>query len=223
MTKRFFISATGTEIGKTFISCAFSSQLVKKQYDIACIKPIISGWEDGNEAMDTIQILKAVGKEVTAENIDKISPWRFKAPLSPDMAAELENSEINFDELVSFCQKDTPEILLIEGAGGAFVPINKERTHADLIKALDIGVILVSGTYLGTISHTISCIKALHAEGIKIHCVILNESKGGVDIDMTAKTLENFTSIPIIKSHFVEKKDNPWQYADDLTQILDLV
>jgi dethiobiotin synthetase len=149
--------------------------------------------------MDTNKILKAMGREPSLEDIDIISPWRFSAPLSPDMAAALENSIINFKEVVSFCNhaKDLSDYLIIEGAGGVMTPINDSKTFLDLIEQVNIAAILVTGSYLGSISHTLTAITALESRNIIIDRIIINESQDGVDIFETKKTLSNFTDIKI--------------------------
>jgi dethiobiotin synthetase len=198
MTK-YFITATGTNIGKTYVSCSIIKDLVSKNKSVLGLKPIISGWEDGNDEMDTNKILNAMGREPSLEDIDIISPWRFSAPLSPDMAASLENSIINFQEVVNFCNyaKDLSKYLIIEGAGGVMTPINDSKTFLDLIQEISIPVILVTGSYLGSISHTLTAINALETRNIIIDRIIINQTQDGVDINDTKKTLSNFTDIKI--------------------------
>lgn len=198
MTK-YFITATGTNIGKTYVSCCIIKDLLSKNKSVLGLKPIISGWEDGNDEMDTNKILSAMGREPSSEDIEIISPWRFSAPLSPDMAATLENSIINFPEVVNFCNhsKDLSEYLIIEGAGGVMTPINDRKTFLDLMEQVNIPVLLITGSYLGSISHTLTAINALQSRNIWVDRIIINESQGGVDINDTKKTLTNFTDIEV--------------------------
>jgi dethiobiotin synthetase len=198
MTTSYFITGTDTGIGKTVITCALTNQLRKKGKKVASIKPIISGWSDHNS--DTHQILKSLDLPVTPENIDKISPWRLKAPLSPDIAAKKENREIAFDDVVKFCQQygNGPDYLFIEGAGGVMTPVTGNKTIADLIFALQIPVLLVTGTYLGSISHTLTALKTLESYNIKTDCVIVNQSQNCVGADDIIQSLQNFTRVPTI-------------------------
>ncbi len=196
---QYFITATGTDIGKTYVTCSLIKQLVAVNRPVLGLKPIISGWEDYNEEMDTNRILKAMSRPFFPDDIETISPWRFSAPLSPDMAAAKEGEQINFADVVKFCNqaKELSENLIIEGAGGVMVPINHEKTFLDLMQEINIPVILVMGSYLGTISHTLTSINALKSRNIDIHKIILNESVEGISLEDTKSTLSNFTEIEI--------------------------
>ncbi len=183
------------------------------------IKPLISGWEDGVSNNDTLQILTALGLPASQENIEKISPWRFRAPLAPSMAARQENITINYNGIVNFCKNSENENnhLLIEGAGGIMAPITDHKTNLDLICDLNIPAILVTGTYLGAISHTLTAIKTMEASNITIQCIIVNESASGIGLAETILELKNFTNQPIHALRKVIDSENfIWQGTDNL-------
>ncbi|MCE3233640.1 MAG: bioD [Rickettsiaceae bacterium] len=197
MTKSYFITATGTGIGKTYITCALINKLQHAGKTVRAIKPVISGWENSNT--DTHRILEALNVEATDESIAKTSPWRFDQPLSPDIATRLVGKSIDFEELVNFCHPAGKEdYLLIEGVGGVMVPLNSKKTIADLIKKLQIPVILVAGSYLGSISHTLTAITTLKSYDIIINRIIISQSKDCAGKNEMIETLQNFTNIPII-------------------------
>src|SRR6056300_1233513 len=103
MKKNVFITSTGTDIGKTFLTIMLIKRAIKLNLKVNAIKPIISGFDLNNlYETDTGIILKALNSSST--NIDKISPWRFKDPLSPDMAAKNEDRYIQFEDLCTFCK-----------------------------------------------------------------------------------------------------------------------
>jgi dethiobiotin synthetase len=104
MTK-YFITATGTDIGKTYVTCSLIEGLVAQNKPVLGLKPIISGWQDYDDEMDTNRILKAMGRTFFPDDIETISPWRLSAPLAPDMAAAKENVTIDFERLLSFVMK----------------------------------------------------------------------------------------------------------------------
>ncbi len=199
MKKSFFITGTGTGIGKTVVTCALVKQLREQGRDVLAIKPVISGWEDSAEN-DTLQILSSIGLPYSQENIEKISPWRFAAPLAPSMAARIEGKKIDYKAIVDFCKTsaNAHEYLLCEGAGGVAVPLNNTKTTLDLMCDLQFPVILVCGTYLGAISHALTAIKTLESAGISIHTIIVNESENGVSLADTVLELKNFIDYPII-------------------------
>lgn len=203
MSKQFFISATGTDIGKSFYLQKLCQKYHTENQKFHAIKPIISGFDSKDKNNDSALILKALKQENTPKNLDKISPWRFKEALSPNIAAKIENKEIDFNEVVNFCQtemdlaKKSNINLLIEGAGGIMAPINDKFTFLDLMIALKIPVILVTDNYLGTISHTLTCIKALKVDNIQIAKIIFNNKNNKANSQQNLKNLQNFTDILI--------------------------
>jgi dethiobiotin synthetase len=201
---QFFITATGTDIGKTFVLTNLCKKLINEGKQVVAIKPIISGFSDDNLQSDSALILRALNQEISLQNIAAISPYRFIAPLAPNVAAALENREINFPELVKFCQDkinksiNNNQYLFIEGAGGVMTPITNQKTFIDLISTLKIPAILVSGNYLGTISHTLTAIKTMQSYNIEIAKIILNCRDGDkIDAKQNLKTLQNLTDIKI--------------------------
>lgn len=126
--------------------------------------------------------MNALGLEPTPEAVDACSPFRFREPLSPDMAATRENRGISFDRLVGFClehieKTNQNSVLFIEGVGGVMVPLTDDKTVLDWTAALQIPAILVVGSYLGTLSHTLTAALALRSRNIVIDRVIVSESE----------------------------------------------
>ena len=93
---QYFITATGTNIGKTFILENACRKLIEDGKKVEAIKPIISGFSDDDLESDSAKILNILGQELNKKNLDSISPYRFLAPLSPNIAAKIENRNINF-------------------------------------------------------------------------------------------------------------------------------
>src|SRR3546814_14976999 len=109
-----------------------------------------------------------------------MSPWRFAAPLSPDMAAAREGRSVPFDELVDYCRSRAAEAsgpLLVEGVGGAMVPLGACHNVLDWIAALGFPALLVSGTYLGAISHALPTLAALGARGVEVAAIVLRSEE----------------------------------------------
>jgi dethiobiotin synthetase len=198
----YFVTATGTDIGKTYVTGNIIRAARQVGLDFSAIKPVLSGFDEASAAScDSARLLAAMGKKVTLRNIAAITPWRFAAPLSPDMAAAREARHIDFTALVSFCEaaiQAAPDVLLIEGVGGVAVPLDDTHLIVDLIAALHVPAILVAGTYLGTLSHTITAAEALVVRGIPIAAIVLNESPDApVSLEETADTLARRLPHPI--------------------------
>jgi dethiobiotin synthetase len=175
-----FVTATGTEIGKTFVTAGLVSALRQQGRAVDALKPVMTGYTPETAgASDAGVLLTALGRPVNEETIADIAPWRFTAPLSPDMAARREQREVAFDRLVAFCRERMAarkDVLLIEGVGGVMVPLDDTHTVLDWMVALRIPVILVAGSYLGTISHTLTAFDVLRRNEVEVRAIVVNES-----------------------------------------------
>ena len=208
MKTTLFITSSGTEIGKTFVSSLIIRQLRKQGYAIEALKPVISGLtaEDFTNS-DTALLLTALERPVTTETIEQMSPWRFKAALSPDMAAAKEGREVSFDALVEYCtatRATAEDVLLIEGVGGVMVPLDQSNLVVDWIAALaqrtNVRPVLVVGSYLGTLSHTFTAAAVLAERGVPPVAVIVSETLDStVELSATVDAMIRFLpDVPIV-------------------------
>ena len=163
----FFITGTGTGIGKTFVTAGLLRSLRESGVAASAIKPVLSGY-DGPSGSDPALLLEAMGQAISEDAVAQIAPFRFQAPLSPDMAARREGRSLDYAAVLSFCRDAAarPETVLIEGVGGVMVPLDDRRTTLDLMQALHLPVLLVAGSYLGSISHSLTAMAALAQAGI---------------------------------------------------------
>lgn len=161
-----FITGTDTNIGKTII-CGWLCLHTKYSY----FKPIQTGYIDGLDS-DLISYLSPM---------TKIYPevYLYKAPLSPHLAANLENQEIDVSKVKLPDSKD----LIIEGVGGLLVPLNTKDFLIDLIVYLSIPVILVASSRLGTINHTLLSLKELKSHNINILGLIISGELNQANVD----------------------------------------
>jgi dethiobiotin synthetase len=195
--KTFFITATGTGVGKTYVTAALASAFSDRGRSVRVLKPVISGFDEKAPGdSDTGVLLRSLGQPLTADAIEACSPWRFTDPLSPDMAARRDGRAIDFTALVEFCRDartGEEDILLIEAVGGAMVPLDDSHTVLDWMAAMGVPVVVVAGSYLGTLSHTLTTVAALKDRDIKIAAVVIDESEDSpVPLDETRDTLGRF-------------------------------
>jgi dethiobiotin synthetase len=199
----YFVTATGTDIGKTFVTAGLIRHWRQGRKKVAALKPIVSGFDIATAAVsDPGVLLDALDEPVSVEALNRMSPWQFAAPLSPDMSAAREGREITFDELVAFCREALTKndgTLFIEGVGGIMVPLDREHTVLDWAKALDLPLIVVAGSYLGTISHTLTALDVIARAGLKVAALVVNESgDGAVPLAETLATLRRFAKdVPV--------------------------
>ena len=178
--KTLFVTASGPGTGKTYVTAALAAAFKDKGLSVRVLKPVVSGYPgDDPETTDTAILLKSLEIEPTQEAVEGCSPWRFTEPLSPDMAARREGRIIDFEALVGFCrdaQGGEEDRLLIEGIGGAMVPLDETHTVLDWMAELGAPVLVVVGSYLGTLSHTLTTVAVIQGRGIQIAGVVVDES-----------------------------------------------
>jgi dethiobiotin synthetase len=187
-----FVTSSGTEVGKTFVATGLVRELRARGVAVDALKPVISGWDESRiEDSDTGRLLRALGRPVDVDGIQDVSPWRFAAPLSPDMAAAREQRRVDWDELLRLCQArvERGSPLLVEGIGGVMVPLDDTHTVLDWIASLRLPTLLVVGSYLGSLSHTLTAAAALLSRDVVTHLVISESETSPVSLDETAATL----------------------------------
>ena len=196
-----FVTATGTDVGKTFVTAGLIRHLRAQGRKVDAIKPVVSGFDpDRVAATDPGVLLQALGHSLDPAEIARISPWRFRAPLSPDLAAAREGGSIEFTKLVEFSRQSiaaAADMLLIEGAGGIMAPLDDRRTVLDWMTVLRVPAVLVTGSYLGTISHTLTALHVLAQRNVDVNAIVVSETPGSsVSLMDTVASIARF-SVPI--------------------------
>jgi dethiobiotin synthetase len=180
--RAFFMTATGTDIGKTYLGCGLVRAWRAQGRKVGAFKPVLSGFDPAQAAeSDAGQLLAALGQPVSPQALDAISPWRYAAALSPDAAAAKEGKRVDYGAVLgathTFLQ-GAHDVALVEGAGGVMAPLSDERTMLDWIADLQLPAILVTGSYLGTLSHTLTALEVLVARRVPVALVVMNETTG---------------------------------------------
>ncbi|MDR2351377.1 MAG: dethiobiotin synthase [Endomicrobium sp.] len=154
MHKGIFVTATGTEVGKTYVSCRILEFLKSLGVKCGCFKPVSTG--DRNDAKALIESSGSV-----EESAEVVTPEFFKNPMSPYGASLLENKKFNLKKTKKafdyFFNKYN--FTVVEGVGGVMVPLKKNFFISDLIKIFNLPVIVVARHNLGTINHTLLTIE----------------------------------------------------------------
>lgn len=178
--KQVFITGIGTDVGKTVISAILTEYLQADYW-----KPVQSGDLHNSDSMKVRALVS------NAKSVFHPERYRLTNPLSPHASAAIDGIQISLDD---FELPQTDNNLIVEGAGGLFVPINERDTVIDLIERLKIPVILVSRNYLGSINHTMLSIEALKARNIQIEGIVFN----GASTPATEQFIEENTNIPVL-------------------------
>ena len=174
------MTGAGTEIGKTYVTCALVRELRAAGRAVRAFKPVATGMvtpgDPAFQQSDTAQLLAAHGSPCDETTIAACTPWRFAAPLSPDMAAAAEDRRLELAEITTWArgaiqQVSVDTIVLIEGVGGVMSPIASDGLNIDLIAALACPTIVVGGSYLGAINHTLTALAALRSRANSMFAV----------------------------------------------------
>jgi dethiobiotin synthetase len=192
-----FVTATGTEVGKTVVARGLIKAVRAQGRAVEALKPVVSGYDPREAAgSDPGLLLTALGEPITPDGIARISPFRFTAPVSPHLAARREGKKIDFNAVVELCRwrmQACPGVLIIEGVGGLMAPLEDHRTVLDWMIAINQPIILVAGSYLGTLSHTFSAIDVLERRDLSIAALVVNETAGSpVSFNDTVESIRTF-------------------------------
>jgi len=193
LNKTFFITATDTGIGKTFIAAGLGFAAQLKGCKVGMSKPISCGGIEDAEFFKNKLKLK--------DTIDEINPIKFKQPLSPYAAMKTEKKKIDIAMLkrsIDKLQKKS-DIVLVEGLGGAMAPVKKDYYVADMIKELRMPCIVIARAGLGTINHALMTIDELKKRNIKIAGIIMNGFEGReISQRSNAQVIEELSGIKVI-------------------------
>ena len=203
MKKQFklFISGTGTDVGKTYVTENLIYLLKAKGFTVSPYKPIETGCKKNKSKLipsDASKFHKLIDKEI---DIDLINPYRFQQPISPNRAIRLANKKIFINDYISR-SKLLPknDYLIVEGAGGLYSPISTDGYNIDLIKKMKIPTVLVAKDEIGVINNILLSLDLLKKYKISVLAIILNKinslQPNGMD---NHKDMKSLTKIPLIQ------------------------
>lgn len=166
-----FVTGTGSGIGKTWVGCALSRALVRAGHKVVAIKAVETGTSvEVAPHEDGVLLAQATGQAEPRHALH-----RFRAPLEPAVAAELEGGRLDFDETLNAIERHArgTDVTMVETAGGLLAPLAWEWTVIELAEALGASVLVASANRLGTINHTLLTLSALELGGILAAGVVL--------------------------------------------------
>jgi dethiobiotin synthetase len=172
-TSRTTVLVTGTDtgIGKTWVACALARALVRTGRSVVAVKPVETGCgERPAPTEDGVRLASAAGQRAPRHALR-----RFRAPVTPALAADLEGASLDLDELAGEIEaaSGTAEVLLIEGAGGLLSPLGWDWNAVDLAQALQATALVVTSDRLGSINHTLLTLSALDLAGIRVAAILV--------------------------------------------------
>lgn len=174
----FLVIGTDTNVGKTYVAKALIQHFVESGLKTVGMKPVASGCElsERNELINE-DVTALVSVSNVSAPLNLINPYRFSPAIAPHIAAEQVNVQIDLGVIQQAYTMlvNMAEVVIVEGAGGFYVPLNNTQTLADLAVLLNLPVILVVGMRLGCINHALLTVEAIQARGLKLAGWIANQ------------------------------------------------
>jgi len=173
-----FVTGTDTGVGKTHVSCALLRALARRGEYVAVYKPVETGCErDARSALQGPDCARLLDAAASGQSLERVATALYATPAAPLVAAQVEGERIDPEALVRDAralERDWGAVL-VEGAGGLLVPIAEGYTFADLAGALDLPVLVVVGSKLGCLNHTLLTLSELERRGLRCAGYVLNE------------------------------------------------
>ena len=185
-----FISGTDTGVGKTVVSALIVAAGNAQGYNAGYFKPVQTG-SDGS-AGDTETVESLTG-------IKSMNPvYEFRKPAAPSVAAHAEGASIDLGNISYKWDELSPGRWVVEGAGGLLTPLTNTATMRDLVRILNLPLVVVASTRLGMINHTLLTLEAAARDSLRIAGVILTGWQDPHDQDGAIKALSDFTQVPVL-------------------------
>ena len=205
-----FITGTDTEVGKTLVAAGIAGALRRDGIDVGVMKPIATGLprKEGFRSHDSEILAKTA---ISSDPENEINPIFLPLEASPLTASKILNIDIKLDEVFSVFKRLTNkhEFVIVEGIGGVLVPIKQNYFVIDMIKEMNIPVLIVSRASLGTLNHTLLTVKACKEHDLNISGIVINSVRDNYIIEKSiSETIHELTGIFVIGSiPFIDEID----------------
>lgn len=204
MSRGIFISATGTDIGKTFVTALIVKKLRESGLSAGYYKPALSGatLENGKFIAGDAHYVCSISN--IKEEPNSLISYIYQTAVSPHLAAAIEGNPVELDVIRKDFEtaKKKFDFITVEGCGGIICPIRMDEQVimlTDIIKMLDMDMLMICSSELGTINHTVLTAEYATQKGIRVKGIIMNgfDEKSFIHND-NKKQIEYLTNIPVI-------------------------
>ena len=198
---KFFITATDTDAGKTFVATALVKALVNTGKTVAVYKPISAGCEviDGELINEDAFLLQQVAN--SNQSISNVNPIAYEEPIAPHIAAAKSNQSITVEDVLQHYANVTSlnaDITLTEGAGGWRLPLGNGKYLSEFVQQSDQKVILVVNMKLGCLNHAILTYETILADGLECIGWVANTFEGMNYLEENITELTSLIKAPMI-------------------------
>jgi dethiobiotin synthetase len=174
---RLFVTGTDTGVGKTRVSAGLCRAFARQGLRVGAMKPIASGSEATTEGLRNEDALALHAAMNVRASYDEVNPYVFEPPIAPHIAARDAGTHIDFAVLDRAYERLSlrSDVLIVEGAGGWLVPIDEQRSFADLAQHWRLGVVLVVGLRLGCLNHALLTALGIASRGLPLLAWVANQ------------------------------------------------
>ena len=197
-----FITGTDTGIGKTLVGCGIAAALTGQGKRVGALKPAETGCDRRDGVLYPDDAMRLAECAQSALPVETLNPYRFFPPVAPSVAAEQAGVTIQPDRIVRIFRMiaSQHDVTLVEGAGGLLVPLVGRYSFADLARDLAIPILVVVGSKLGALNHTLLTLQCIQTQDLPLAGYILNHPTRTAEADdaikTNATTLASLTDVP---------------------------
>lgn len=199
MEQGYFITGTDTNVGKTWVAVMLMEHFKSKGKSVVGFKPVASGCDlvDGKWVNSDALLLQAHGS--ISLDYGEVNPYAYQSPVSPHIAGK--DDPVVLREIINKFNKlkQKAEVVVVEGAGGWYSPVNDHQQNSDLARELELPVILIVAVKLGCINHALLTFRAIARDGV--HClgwVAVQSDPCVLEKEKIVMTLQEKLDMPLI-------------------------
>jgi len=201
--KAVFVTGTDTGVGKTLVAGLLARYLREQGYRAITQKWVQTGTRDFPSDIPTHLKLMGMKQEAIQEHEEDVTPYVFELAASPHLAAAHENTSIDTRKIIASFRRLSKEFdtVIVEGAGGILVPLNKKKLLIDVVETLALPVVVVAANKLGAINHTLLTVEALQTRNIEVLGIVFNTLDRRQDetvLQDNPKIVKTFARVPIL-------------------------
>ena len=222
--KSLFVTGTDTDVGKTCVSASIVKNLRDMDIDVGVMKPFASGHKKNSNSLpqDVEILMKYSGSQDT---IDLVNPYFFEIPTSPYDAAKILVQKINLQKVIDAYNKllSSHDLVIVEGIGGLMTPITQNYFVSNLISELDIDTIIVMGSKLGTVNHTLLTYEHCKQMHLKLKGFVINQTEpSGYELSNLKQQIMELTNQIVYCTIPYQKNFDLDIYIDNFTNFVNI-
>lgn len=202
MSKSYFITGTGTDVGKTLVASGLLAAASQQGLSTVGMKPVAAGCDVTSEGLRNNDALQLLAQSSLNVSYEQINPVALEPAVAPHIAAAKAGRRLSADRLAGFYRglmMQRPDFSVVEGAGGWRVPLNQRETFADLAKMIQLPVVLVVSMELGCINHALLTVEAIQRDGLTLAGWVANQVVSGMgSYQENLETLQHWIPCPMI-------------------------